>query len=482
MSVYEDTIVTKFVVDTTGLSEALDMQSLGGKLAKAQSATGAFTDEITKLRAAMSATELKAFEDGFDGMNKKIELAANRMDRSSIAFIYAGKELQNIGMTIERFLIPGLTQLGELNDEAGKKVMGVYAAFEFLKISMFETFAATPLFGELVSWLVQAAVWAAEFVQKYPMVAQMAAALGAVALALGTLAIGYGVFTQLEQLGLRLEKLMGDASSLGTTLAGLALIAIGAKLSYDEIKNGKFDLMGDLKAALITGLGVALVFNPELGALVFSIVLLAELSAQAIMDPAGFGKSLVDVANTILNMLDVFGELVWKYAKYVSPLGLIFAAWDSATGQMPKGPDLKPWFDKFGKGVTDEVVSLNKQGTLAPVLQDAYKPVIDNAKMFDDWSAGQKKINDEVAKSAPLFKNFGESLTASADAITAKLGNDGTPKPDTVMASFKAMNLQIASNTTAVRAFSNELNMIEDPTVFINVHVRQNDSNSNSGT
>jgi hypothetical protein len=175
--------------------------------------------------------------------------------------------LRNMGLTVMRFLIPSMDKLQQLNTTGAKKVMAVGAAFEFLKISLFETLANTPMFQTFVEWIIKGALWIAEFTQKHPQVVAMAAAISAAAVALGTIAIGVGVIGQLEHivklLGIDLpkniksaKKSMDGFNDVLKTVAGIVLIGWSIKNNIEDITDADFDVVDNAWNAAMFGAGV----------------------------------------------------------------------------------------------------------------------------------------------------------------------------------------------------------------------------------
>lgn len=204
-----------------------------------------------------------------DKQLEKVNMQKRRFDMNVLSWLFGGIALQRMGMTIMRFLIPSMDMLEKINDRAAKKTMGVAAAFEYMKISIFETLVNTPLFQNFIEAAVKFFIWIADLAQQHPLLVEIAAVLGGIALTLGSIAIGVGIFGQLEHLMVLLGLGNGVAGAAGvaktaiaaidtislSTIAGvLGGLAVSAGLIYTSIKLGQamvnqLDEPGRMKAS-----------------------------------------------------------------------------------------------------------------------------------------------------------------------------------------------------------------------------------------
>ena len=154
-------------------------------------------------------------------------------------FLFGGMQLQRIGLSITRFVLPAMDKVENYTSRGTRQVNAMKASFEFLKFSIFETFTQTPLFQKFVDLVITATNWLSTMVAKHPMLVQIAAVLGGVAVVLGTLAIGAGIFNQFAMMAGYIGKkgsLLAGVGALKTALMGLpiALIALGIAAAYNE--------------------------------------------------------------------------------------------------------------------------------------------------------------------------------------------------------------------------------------------------------
>lgn len=298
MATFNNDLVTNFLVGTDQLSGRLNtmknqMKNFDNQLAKAKGLVtrnlelnkigavmnnnGKIIDQSTKKYLKQSEVIRKLGQIHYKKLNEQQEMAAkkakilkNRFDMNTLSWVFAGMALQRLGLMAMRFLIPSMDKLEKINSKASKKVMGVAAAFEFLKVSLFETLASTPLFQEFVEWIVKAAIWVAELTQQNPWLVETAAIIGGLATFLGTIAMGVGIFKQLAHLGKLIKNMFGvtgTGGEAGTAVAGFskAFNKIGMGLAVGEVAIGltmmtaainKGDFGGALGYAIGSALGI----------------------------------------------------------------------------------------------------------------------------------------------------------------------------------------------------------------------------------
>jgi len=247
MATVNDTIYLKIIADATQATNELNkFAGLGKQMGMITAAGGDVKAKFNDIKQSLGASS-----NAFKVFNNNLKESKNRFDMNTLSWMFGGMALQRVSLMLVRFMIPSMDKLEKLNTAASKKVMGLAAAFEFLKISLFETLANTPMFAQFVEWLIQAAIWLSEFTQNHPILLEMVAAFAVLGAILGTLAIGVGIWMQLAHLG----KLLG----IGTT-GGLlgAVKSIGLALSMLSISN--LAILG-LGLLLLGALGVALAFE-----------------------------------------------------------------------------------------------------------------------------------------------------------------------------------------------------------------------------
>lgn len=202
------------------------------------SQVNAFGKEVGK-----SSREMRAFNIGMTESIKKSEMMAQRFDMNILSWMFAGMMMQRLGLSIVRFMIPSMDKLNKLNTEGAKKVIGMSAAFEFLKISMFEALASTPMFANFVEWIIKGAIAVSEFAQTHPAIVAILTAVGLIAAGLGTFMIGISFIGQMGHILLLLGitkagavtggGAIGGASKFLTLLRTIGTMVVAAKIGLD---------------------------------------------------------------------------------------------------------------------------------------------------------------------------------------------------------------------------------------------------------
>jgi len=186
-------------------------------------------------------TRLAKFPNLMNALNSSFKKSKNMFDMNTLSWMFGGMMLRQMGMTIARFLLPSMDQLEKLQTEGAKKTMAVGAAFEFLKISLFETLSQTPLFQSFVEYLIKAAIWVSEFAQQNPALVEAAAIFAGMAISLGSIAIAVAGIKQLGQLSKLSSVFSFLASPFGATAAIFVIMGL-ATLSFEDTKSALKDI------------------------------------------------------------------------------------------------------------------------------------------------------------------------------------------------------------------------------------------------
>lgn len=207
------------------LSEGNRFASLGSQMGKLDAVTGTVSDGFRKMEMQLgkNSAAFKIFNSNYQTSIKRANEMKTRFDMNILSWVFGGMAMQRMGLQIIRFLVPSMEKLTKLNDAASKKIIGVAAAFEFLKISLFETLMSLPLFEEFIAMLVKGAIWAADFAQQHPKLLGILAVVGGIMAVLGTLALGVGIFEQISHMGTLLIVMGRHVYVLGAKLLALAI-------------------------------------------------------------------------------------------------------------------------------------------------------------------------------------------------------------------------------------------------------------------
>jgi len=408
-------------------------------------------------------TQNKAFNAGMDDFNKKLDESKKRFDMNALSWVFGGMALQRMGLTITRFFLPSMDKLEKINDKAAKKVMGIYAAFEFLKVSIFETLMQTPFFAKFVEWIIKAAIWVAEFAQKYPTILELSIAVGAIATALGTLAIGVGIYKQLDHLGTLLTSAKLKSSALLDALSKLGgAIAIGFSLkeTWEDLMEGKFDPLGAAINSALFAMGLKL--WGKAGWLKGGIIMFAlTIGFEIALDPKGFGSFLADVANQLLKLADSIRKLG---EAFMGDIGDMFSNLDFGFSGV-RGV-LKGWGEEFMEGYTQRLVELDKQGKLSQTLAESSTTVLEERFKTINELRKQSIYNPEGGQS--WIKVLTGETNQFYDSFMSKMGN--LSAKDTVIGKTSQFNDSINANASTFNGLKTNVDSWKPQDKHVNIY------------
>lgn len=271
-----DLLTGKFVSSREALNRMQTLESKGTFFGKSAADIGGITDATPATKkpvgeaqrlvdlvgkemrtAAMQGQEAleKMGEKGSFAVqkiqNRMKELQEAQMRKMGFMFgaLFGGMQVQRFGLSIMRFVLPSMEKLENYTSDGTKRINAMNASFQFLKFSMFEALTNSELFKSFVDITINLVNWLSEMVAKYPVIAQIAAAFGAILVAVGSLGIAAGFITQISMLSdsikvlwLNAKLAKGGILGMFTNLkllkgvaAGLT-IAAGAFLAWEGIK------------------------------------------------------------------------------------------------------------------------------------------------------------------------------------------------------------------------------------------------------
>ena len=143
-------------------------------------------------------TRLKGSKVDLNALNKGFMRGRQAFNMFNLSLMFGGMILQRAGMTVMRFMVPAMDKLEKLNSKGAKEIMGMTAALEFMKISIFETLSQTGLFKAFTEGFVKLAIWVSELVQKYPTITAIVAAFALLAIGVGTTGL---IFSKIGNVG-----------------------------------------------------------------------------------------------------------------------------------------------------------------------------------------------------------------------------------------------------------------------------------------
>jgi hypothetical protein len=269
MAVYQDKLILEILTKNTGaVNELSKFSSAGAQMGKLQTQGVNLNHEISNLKESLGEGSV-AFQTLSKSM-KQTYTQGSQMERLGpmFAFMFGGMQMQRLGQGILRFVLPSMEKLDNYVSDGTKRVNAMNASFQFLKFSMFETLTQTPMFKNFVDLVITAANWLSKVVAEHPWLVKVAAAFGAFATAVGTLAFGAGIFNQFAMMAgylgmgkkassLSLKKGITALKEHWNTVFGAMLVA-KAGLDLYNYATGKRELdWGNIIWTAITGgLGV----------------------------------------------------------------------------------------------------------------------------------------------------------------------------------------------------------------------------------
>lgn len=360
-------------------------------------------DLLIRIETKLAEKKLKMLEDRLKSLN-------NRFDMNNLSWMFGGMLLQRFGLSILRFVVPSMSELEKINDKAARKTLGLYAAFEFLKVSIFETLANSPLFQKFIEGMVDFFINVSEFVQTHPKIVDIATKIGVIATALGTLAIAKGAFGQIEYL----MTLLGLSTKTGKLKAGKGLIggleklrdmlALGMVLdiTYDGIK-GLID--GDLGKTLDAVLLNVVFWNPQTRAFtipLYIVMKVLDANDTTITEQATsfIGKLWAKMKEFGKNPMSIFGvgEEDMGIAKSLKLATEKTDEYGNVIGYVMDGQVI-PSLEKGGKGINSNLINpfnmfKNQVDTWSPkeiVIPFRYQQVGGTPSGLSGGSSGQSR-------------------------------------------------------------------------------------------
>ena len=470
MAVFEDTLYTQIIVDASKATAELNQfASLGRKMGFATKAGADMGYQVDQIGNALGRGS-----SAFKVFNSNMKEASTRFDMNTLSWIFGGMALQRLGLMMTRFFIPSMEQLSKLNDTASKRVMGMTAAFEFLKISLFETLASTPMFAAFVEWVVKGAIWIAEFAQKHDQVVAIAAAFAGILATLGTIAMGVGIFDQTAHLATLLGftstgaiKTAGaEIGKLVTAGLALGLAAVSLTITYKTLfEDLSFNIIDSLNAAMTGGAAYGIItgsiskgFTVALGT--FAIV----TTLQMIEDPLGFGEFVARVMNSIANVLTWLDKMQKAFGQ---------AFLDIFSGKGIKAAMGNFDFSDVFAGIERGIQKLRDEGKLNPWMEQGLINAGKLSAPYDEAAISINTMTGNIDTAMSTTNLFGQNALMT-------IGDDKSP--DSVIGRFSLLNNKITENNTSFTSFTTEVDAWKPPAKYIDIYYRTHNAPASAPT
>jgi hypothetical protein len=194
-------------------------------------------------KALISATKSL---DKLDQKVGKVKKMNGAMLGLGLSMLFTGMAAKRMGETILRSLTTAFITARDEGDFFVNQLLSIQASFEFLKFAIFDAFAQTDLFLNIVDFLVSMNQSLGEFISKNPQVAAMIVIFSGLAVVVGTVAMAFGQLSLLATgLGIKLGALVATLGFITVALAAIVFIVMS-------------DLNPSLKIFLVFLAGVAI--------------------------------------------------------------------------------------------------------------------------------------------------------------------------------------------------------------------------------
>lgn len=408
---------------TKGIGDIGAIQKAGQQMGMLREQGYDVNKELAKMQNLVKGNtqQMKMLNQAMEEGRKKAKELRTRFDMNNLSLLFGGMMLQRFGQGIMKFMIPSMDKLNQLNTKGAKQVMAMGAAFEFVKISIFETLSQTPLFQKFVEWIVKAAIWVAEFAQKHPAIVAIAAAIGALAVTLGTLSIAASFIGQVSSVITIFKDWIGTliGGGKGESVVG-ALDEVDKKAT--SLRSG-WDKLGIGMGALVATIGVANMVadikQEDFGGAIGNAI-------GAALGIGGAGAILMGFGPAGWT-LTIAGAIVLGVTSVTADERSLNDAMNKALGN-PKEGALKSWFS----GVTYQMAKLfggGQEGSRASQIIDAMdeKKARAMTSLLEDYQSTQQMLvaqEEAYASTSKSDYNTRMNLQKSINKLKEELKED----------------------------------------------------------
>ena len=194
--------------------------------------------------------KIRADHADLSGVDKAAKaLKALRFDTESLNFLFAGMALKRFGESFFRFAFNSWERYEGYQSQAINSTVGLTAAWEFLRFSIFNALGQSDLFVGFIDMLIQAFNWLSRFVNEHPNLTAVVAAFAGFAVVLGSVSMAGSVIYQLYHAGVYLkalgtwvfagsatEKSLNSLPDILNKIADAAALPIALYYAYDALK------------------------------------------------------------------------------------------------------------------------------------------------------------------------------------------------------------------------------------------------------
>lgn len=356
------------------------------------------------------SSDALAFSEGIKQANEQAKQMKNRFDMNTLSFLFAGMAMRQLGMSMLRFVLPAMDQIEGYNSRGLRQVNAMKASYEFLKFSIFETFTQTPLFQKFVDVVIQGANWLSEMVVKYPIIVQIAATVGAIAVAFGTMAMAAGIYGQIAHV----IKLLGIGGLLGKLTAikgalsvgmlgklfGAGLIAKAGLDLYNYATGQRTLSWGNMiMTAITTGLGAGIwTMNPMVGVLAGTTMLVSLVVASKRAQ----------------------GQLQHELRQIALDAGETLTMSDYDAGSLNRDAQTRLVEKGMGIQLTEYQKLINRQMELNSLLQDQETIIAKGSSYLSDLRAESSNVSLKMSEIEQLAAGMGNQFEKDVRWLQSK--------------------------------------------------------------
>lgn len=343
------------------------------------------------------------------------------------ALTFGGMALKAFSQQMLTSLVTAFTAARDEGDFLSNKVLGVSAAFEFLKFSIFDAFANSDMFIPIIDGIINMTNWLSQFIAKFPGLASFTVVLLGILTVVGGIAMVFGQLALAAfGFGIGLSPLIGIILLIGSAIAALFVIFSSNMSTISKI-------ILSIVTLLIVGIVASLILVGKTSTGVFAaigkgLIYLAKNPLFWLI--SGFAL----VVTALYNMQDAMGG-VWNFGKaFLSGLfkavvligGAIYDFMLTPTLMILKA--LKSVSSFFGlSGLSEYVEGLESS---VKIIKQGSKNLVNDLIEGIDKGLGTDKIRENLAEngktgfldlisggsSAPTLGNFdsGDSIISGA--------------------------------------------------------------------
>lgn len=364
---------------------------------------------------------LTKVQKNIENIDKTVGHMKRTFDFTFFSFLFTGMAIQRFSQNLLRGITGILGKIEGYISPASKAILGMQAAFEYLKFSIFNALNQSALFMNVTNWLTTMIDRLSDFMREHPKISELIMEVGGVGFVVGAGLTAMGVLMQLGKLiaaifgmtGLTFmaEFALGFAAVTMTISLGLL---IGDFLGFEETvkKEGILSAVLDLLGGIFAVVGSAMLFSPEpttkaIGAVIITLGLIIQFR-----DPI----------------------FKWVNEKWKSVLG--GAALGASLG-LPFG-GIGAFFGAIGGGAIGGATDFLKKETetldgFSSKTQDLGSIIINNP--FRSW----ENMNTEVTKTPELIGNVCSSINPTLSETTDKTFSE------TIMPNWNTWNTSLST-------------------------------------